>query len=345
MGSNLGSISKDVNLANPPSDSVSELSWSPVANYLAVSSWDQTVRIYDASQSVTGEGKALFNFPAPVLSCAFSHDGAKVLGGAADGSARLMDLGAGREAQQVAAHDAPVRCVRFFGNPGMRDPIAVTGSWDQTVKYWDLRQDRPLATLQCQERVYAMDLCQNLLVVATAERHVHIVQLSNPGQIYKTVTSPLKHQTRTVTCIPDASGFAIGSTEGRTGFHYVDESNSSQNFTFRCHRDMSGGKNTQDVFAVNDVSFHPKYYTFSTAGADGTFAFWDKDAHHRLKAFPSVGASITSTGFNHDGSIFAYAVSYDWSKGFRFNTPDHPTRVVFHPVDDAECKPKNPVKR
>ncbi|PWY66103.1 putative nuclear pore complex protein [Aspergillus heteromorphus CBS 117.55] len=341
MANNQGSIAKDVSLANPPSDSISQLSWSPVANHLAVSSWDQTVRIYDVSQSVTGEGKALFNLAAPVLGCAFSPDGAKVLGGAADGSARLMDLAAGKEAQQVAAHDAPVRCVRFCGN------IAVTGSWDQTVKYWDLRQDRPLATLQCQERVYAMDLCQNLLVVATADRHVHLVQLSNPGQIYQTVTSPLKHQTRTVTCIPDASGFAIGSTEGRTGFHYVDESKSSQNFTFRCHRDLAAGKTAQNVYAVNDISFHPKYYTFSTAGADGTFAFWDKDAHHRLKPFPTVGGPITSTGFNHDGSIFAYAVSYDWSKGFRYNTPEHPTRVGLHPVDDAECRPKgkNPVKR
>lgn len=71
---------------------------------------------------------------------------------------------------------------------------------------------------------------------------------------------------------------------------YSNNRGCSLNFTFRCHRDLSAGKNAQNVYAVNVISFHPKYYTFSTAGADGTFALWDKDAHHCLKSFPSVGA-------------------------------------------------------
>ncbi|THC87883.1 hypothetical protein EYZ11_012673 [Aspergillus tanneri] len=72
-------------------------------------------------------------------------------------------------------------------------------------------------------------------------------------------------------------------------------------------------------------------------------------SHFYLAAFVALlcrlADPITSTGFNHDGSIFAYAASYDWNKGFRYNTPEDPMRVVFHPVDDAECRPKNPVKR
>ena len=129
------------------------------------------------------------------------------------------------------------------------------------------------------------------------------------------------------------------------GIVFLIEKRFSLNFTFRCHRDMVSGKNTQKIYAVNAVSFHPTYYTFSTAGSDGTFSFWDKDAHHRLKAYPNVGGSITSTAFNRDGSVFAYAVSYDWSKGFSFNTPQYPTRVMFHPVNDSDCKPKAPVNR
>ena len=222
----MGLISNEITLSNSPSDSISEISWSPVANHLAVSSWDQAVRIYDISHLPTGERKAVFEFPSPVLSCVWSCDGRNVLGGAADGSARLMDLGTGVDARQIAAHDAPVQCVKFVDLPPMNSPIALTGSWDRTVKYWDLRQELPIGTVRCQERVYAIDACQNLVVIGTAGRHVQIVRLSNPGQIYKSIQSPLKFQTRAVACIPDASGFAITSTEGRCGFHYVDKDKS-----------------------------------------------------------------------------------------------------------------------
>jgi hypothetical protein len=62
--------------------------------------------------------------------------------------------------------------------------------------------------------------------------------------------------------------------------------------------------------------------------AAGTFHYWDKDNKQRLKAFPSNStqtfnppkwqdgsvAPITATAFSADGSIFAYAFSYDWGK-------------------------------
>lgn len=67
-----GDISKDITLTSPPEDSISEVSFSPAADYLAVSSWDKKVRIYEVQQSGTTEGKALFEHEAPVLSCCWS---------------------------------------------------------------------------------------------------------------------------------------------------------------------------------------------------------------------------------------------------------------------------------
>jgi mRNA export factor len=87
------------------------------------------------------------------------------------------------------------------------------------------------------------------------------------------------------------------------------------------------------------------YGTFSTAGSDGTFHFWDKDAKHRLKGYPTTGGSITTTGFNHNGSIFAYAVSYDWSKGYTGNTLQYQNKVMMHAVVSDECKPRPSVKK
>lgn len=109
--------------------------------------------------------------------------------------------------------------------------------------------------------------------------------------------------------------------------------------SFRCHRDTQNGRS--DVYAVNDISFHPVHTgTFSTAGSDGSFNFWDRFTRSRLQIFPSVGSSITSTAFNHDGTLFAYGVSYDWSKGFTTNTAQYPIKVMLHKVIDDELKAK-----
>lgn len=109
------------------------------------------------------------------------------------------------------------------------------------------------------------------------------------------------------------------------------------NFTFKCHRDDQ--KTKVDVYSINTVQIFPVDRTiFATAGSDGIFNFWDKDKRRRLSTFPAAGGAITSTAFNHDGSLFAYAVGYDWSKGYSSNTPQYPTKVMIHPMKEAELK-------
>jgi hypothetical protein len=91
-----------------------------------------------------------------------------------------------------------------------------------------------MGVLQTQERVYSMDVKLNqLLVIATAERHIHIVNLQEPTKIHKTISSPLKWQTRVVSCFSDASGFAVGSIEGRCAIQYVDDSNTAYVYSIR----------------------------------------------------------------------------------------------------------------
>ncbi|RCH78064.1 hypothetical protein CU098_004200, partial [Rhizopus stolonifer] len=48
--------------------------------------------------------------------------------------------------------------------------------------------------------------------------------------------------------------------------------------------------------------------------ADGTVSYWDKDSKQRLHTLPKAGTTIPCTAFNRTGNIFAYAVSYDWTK-------------------------------
>lgn len=56
---------------------------------------------------------------------------------------------------------------------------------------------------------------------------------------------------------------------------HVEDAQQSKNFTFKCHRVDN------DVYAVNDIQFHPTFHTFVTAGDDGAYNFWDKEKYAR----------------------------------------------------------------
>ena len=139
-------------------------------------------------------------------------------------------------------------------------------------------------TVENQERVYTMDAQGKLLVIGTADRYINIIDLNKPDSFYKTIQSPLKFQTRVISCFtPNPNGFAIGSIEGRCAIQYVEERDAANNFSFKCHREQNPqNKEQSNVFSVNAISFHPEHGTFSTAGSDGQFNFWDGQAKHRL---------------------------------------------------------------
>jgi mRNA export factor len=60
------------------------------------------------------------------------QDGRRVLSGGADNAVRMLDIERGPSSvQQVAAHDAPVKAVRWLDAHG---GMLVTGSWDKTIK-------------------------------------------------------------------------------------------------------------------------------------------------------------------------------------------------------------------
>ena len=129
-------ISGDLEVPQGPEDSISELSFSPTAEILSVASWDNKIRIYEISQGGVN-GKAMYEHTGPVLSTNFSKDGTKLASGSADKTAKLFDLGSGQN-QQVAAHDMPIKSVKFINVNGTE--ALATASWDKTLKYWDLRR-------------------------------------------------------------------------------------------------------------------------------------------------------------------------------------------------------------
>ncbi len=171
------------------------------------------------------------------------------------------------------------------------------------------------------------------MVVATADKHVLVYDVSGTPKEYARKVSPLKYQTRCVRCFPDMTGFAIGSIEGRVGIQYNNKAQENKQFSFKCHRKES------DVYAVNAIAFHP-VGKFATVGSDGVVTFWDKDNKQKLKGFPPVGNTIPCANFNAQGNLFAYAKSYDWSKGSGHYAQGSPNEIAIHVVQPDEMQPK-----
>ncbi|KNC46295.1 transducin family protein/WD-40 repeat family protein [Thecamonas trahens ATCC 50062] len=328
---NRSNPNNDYEVASPPSDGVSTLSWSPAAEHLAAGAWDGCVRVWEVLNTGATNPLAEQTHQAPVLATAWDEQGGRLFSGGCDNAVMGWDLGA-NEFTQVGAHDGPVSDMFWCASLN----TLVTASWDATLRFWDFRQPQPVCSHKMPERVRCMSHSGMLCVAACAlgtDKPMVLFDLRTPQQIYGATPSPLKYQTRSIDCFIDGSGYAAGSIEGRVAVRYID-GNDDSNFAFKCHRNTRNNH----IFAVNSISFHPRFGTLATAGSDGQYLFWDKDSRQRLKAFKQAQNSISASSFNRDGSIYAYAVSYDWSKGAASYKQNEGSWIYLHPTPDDEIR-------
>ena len=76
-----------------------------------------------------------------------------------------------------------MKCVKVVNIRGTQ--MIITGSWDSTIKYWDMRQPRPVYSVDIPDKCYSMDAKESLMVAATARQDICIFDLRNPTNISK----------------------------------------------------------------------------------------------------------------------------------------------------------------
>ncbi|KIM60024.1 hypothetical protein SCLCIDRAFT_976483 [Scleroderma citrinum Foug A] len=309
-------MSDQIELVSPPFDSISQVRFSPShPDHLLVSAWDTTVRFYDVAAN---EQKAKFDHRAAVLACAFG-EGARAFSGGLDNGVRELDLET-EKMMYLGNHSNAVSAMSF----AREQHALITGSWDLSLKFWDPRAaagtsnanaDTAISTHALPERVYHLDLVNNTLVVGMASRLFHIYDIRKMGEPVQTRESSLKFMTRSLACMADGKGYAIGSVEGRIGVEYFDPSPEvqDQKYAFKCHRQTID--DVDHVWPVNALAFHPVYNTFASAGSDGTVSIWDHKVKKRLRQYPKYSGPIPSVAFNCDGTRLAVGVSYTWDDG------------------------------
>lgn len=328
---------------NSITEPISSMKWTTNQyDIVAVGSWDKSAYFWNVQKQINEQteaaqfkadliGKTTHN--APVLSVGFSKDNI-LFSGSCDGQIKATKIGQ-QGSMDVGKHDLGVKSLDYIDALN----LLYSGSWDKSLRYWDLRQKTCVATVNAGEKVYTSNVKDEYLIIGTADRQISIFDLRRPKDPVKKFESPLKYQTKTLALFHDKKGYAVGSIEGRVHLSFFDDK--SRDFAFKCHRTpINNNNNSNEVYAVNSIDFHPILGSFATAGSDGAFHFWDKESKTRLLRNPNFNLPISAAAFNKDGSIYSYCLSYDFSKGVTdYYQPNQKTSICFHHPKKESVKP------
>ncbi|KAK0555060.1 mitotic spindle checkpoint protein Bub3 [Tilletia horrida] len=328
----------ELELPFAPSQPVSALAFNtvePTSEQLLVASWDNAVRLYDIKGAKTSEEVRLLHtiaHEAPVLDTCWIN-GRTAASASVDRRIRILDLEKGTSVI-IGKHDMPVSKICFNQESG----LLVSGSWDRTLKVWHPQSRRLLQTLSLDEKILTMDVTRPApsltpeadatprLVVGLTNRKVVIYNLTRWAIAASRAVSgedtseedwapedsresSLKFMFRDVQCMPNGTGFAMSSVEGRVSVDFFDPAIEvqSKKYAFKCHRQPSE-EGIDTVYPINALAFHPTLGTFVTLGGDSVVNVWDPVAKRRIRMFPKYAASLSAASFSADGRWLAVAV-------------------------------------
>lgn len=253
----------------------------------------------------------------------------------------------------MSSHTAGVKSVLYHP----QSKLLISASWDSTLHlHVPSDPEHTPNTIQLPHKPFSISASSTKLVVAMANRAVHIydlktlpmlVQSSNnppPNHLevhpFQTRESSLKFMTRCVSTMPNDAGYASSSIEGRVAVEWFDPSAESQarKYAFKCHRVQQDGIDV--VYPVNALAFHPVHGTFASGGGDGVVALWDGVAKRRIRQYQKYLASIASLTFSSDGKFLAVAVSPGFEDG-KEDLEEGAVKVFVRELSSSEAKGKS----
>lgn len=139
----------------------------------------------------------------------------------------------------------------------------LSGSWDRTIKMWDVRQKECVGTFeQCNGKVYSMNVVDDKIAVVTSERKALIWDMRNMKNYL--ILHKLTHQPRCIKISPNKKCYVIGAYDGHVAVEYIkrDPEIRKCRTSFKCHRMVI--QYYEYVHVVTCMSFHNTYNTFAT---------------------------------------------------------------------------------
>lgn len=275
-------------VSDTPNDSISSISWSK-SNLISTGCWDKNIYTWKFQKN-EAKPVQMISLEAPILCTTYSDD--NLYSGSCDGHIYLHQF---EQSTLIGQHEAPVKTVHYSKELS----LLITGSFDKTVKFWDVRQKKHVHSISISGKVNVSSVFEKKIMIGTQDQ-----LLLYEGMDFISAYTP-SFSIRSLSLF--SNGYAIGSMEGKVSIQYYKE----KGYSFKCHRIPD-----EKISAVHSIHYNPqKPHIFATTGLDGSFNFWDQIQRVRVRKFQPYKQSIPCGQFNHDGTLYAYAVCYDFSKG------------------------------
>lgn len=287
---------------------------------LGVTAWDGSCSVWQVARDPAGNAISqpawTTTHDGPLLAVTLSPDGRVFYGGCTK-TAVMWDLNSSQKSV-VASHDLPISCLDYVTLPQTMNPVLLTGSWDGKLRWWDLRQQAHVFEQNLGEPIFALDAQRTMPMMAAATgRMVHIYDLQSSQKVNELkVPDVLKFNIRCVACAPQYDGVGVGSSEGRVSFIVMKD---GPGCTFKAHIGTEKGQ-----YILNQANFcvhHPVKPLLFSGGGDGNITAINRAERKIVKTLAceqkmnDQPISISAGDINEDGSLLAYAHSYDWAMG------------------------------
>lgn len=288
------SMVKITEIPNPPSDTISEIQFSPTLPLFITSSWDSSLNLYNLNGLISS-----LKHTNPLLTCCFSKDTqSHCFTGSADGTLQFIDLEK-NIMNSIKAHSDGIKSIRSFQN------TIITGSWDKTIKFYDTRSAQCTKTINLEGKVYCMDIDKNMIAYGLSTNVIYSAPIDNIERTKKHQPK-INYMLKSISCLDKY--ILVGGIDGKC--ELINTSVYYSSTPFRSHRKDS------KVHSVNTVAMYPTNHNIlATGGSNGEIIFYDNLS--KIKTYTKTeDNAITSNTFSPDGKYYLYSTGEDWSKGY-----------------------------
>jgi WD40 repeat protein len=264
---------------------VSSVAFSPDGQSIVSGSYDNTVRVWDAT---TGTERHTMHGHKDEINCvAFSPNGQLIVSGSDDNTVRVWDASTGAERYTMRGHEGQVYSVAFSPD----GQSVVSGSSDNTVRVWDATTGAEQHTMHGHEdwvRSVAFSPNGQLIVSGSDDNTVRVWDVTTGAEQH--IMHGHEGRVGSVAFSPDGQLIVSGSDDNTV--RVWDVTTGAEQHIMHGHEGR-----------VGSVAFSPDGRSVVSGSGDNTVRVWDATTGAERHTMHGHKGSVNSVAFSPNGQL------------------------------------------